>query len=226
MQVGAKLGESLWTLFGSTYERDEKGKIVHDSNGLPKIGELDKIGTTNPDALANLRNSFSYKNLSMSFLIDAKFGGDVFSFSDISRATAGTDEITLEGREYFTGGNGIMVPANSVIDGQLDPDVVKRGVNPQLYWGRVAQISERWVQDASFIKLREVSLSYDFKAETLKRLNLSRLSVGYFGRNLAIIHKNTTNFDPETGFNNSFSGVEYFGFPSVSSHGFKLNVEF
>jgi TonB-linked SusC/RagA family outer membrane protein len=227
VQVGAKPGESLWTLFGSTYDRDDNGNIKYDSDGLPMVGGIDKIGSTNPDALANLRNTFTYENFSLSLLLDAKFGGDVFSFSDLNRATAGTDVITLEGREYFTGGQGIPVPAGAVIDGGvLNPDVVARGVNPQQYWGRLGQISERWVQDASFVKLREVTLTYNFSSAVLDKLNISKLSLGYFGRNLAILHKNTDNFDPETGFNNSFSGVEYFGFPSTSTHGFKINVEF
>jgi hypothetical protein len=226
VQVGAKVGESLWTLFGSTYARDDNGSILYDSNGLPMVGAIDKIGSTNPDALANLRNTFTYENFSLSLLLDAKFGGDVFSFSDLSRATAGTDVVTLPGREYFTGGQGIPVPDNAVIDGTLDSEVASRGVNPQNYWGRLGQISEHWVQDASFIKLREVTLTYNFSSEVLDKLNISRLSLGYFGRNLAILHKNTDNFDPETGFNNSFSGVEFFGFPSTSSHGIKLNVEF
>ena len=226
VQVGGKLGDPLWSLFGSTYERDTNGNIMYDSNGLPMVGGIDKIGSTNPDALANLRNTFTYKNFSLSVLLDAKFGGDVFSFSDMVRATSGTDEITLEGREYFTGGNGILVPDGAVIDGTLDPDVAARGVNPQEYWGRLGQISERWVQDASFVKLRELSISYNFPNTVLDKLNISRLSLSYFGRNLAILHKNTANFDPETGFNNSFSGVEYFGFPSTSSHGIKLNVSF
>ena len=226
VQVGGKLGEPLWSLLGSTFERDTNGNIVYDTSGLPKVDEIGKIGSTNPDALANLRNTFTYKNFSLSVLLDAKFGGDVFSFSDLVRATSGTDEITLKGREYFTGGNGIMVPNSAVIDGTLVPDVVTRGVNPQQYWGRLSQISEHWVQDASFIKLRELSVSYNFPSIILDKLNISRLSLSYFGRNLAILHKNTANFDPETGFNNSFSGVEYFGFPSTSSHGIKLNVSF
>ena len=226
VQVGAKVGESLWTLFGSTYDRDDNGNIVYDSNGLPKVGAIGKIGSTNPDALANLRNTFTYENFSLSLLLDAKFGGDVFSFSDLSRATAGTDVVTLQGREYFTGGQGIPVPQGAVIDGTLDSEVASRGVNPQNYWGRIGQISEHWVQDASFVKLREVSLTYNFSNAILDKLNISKLSLGYFGRNLAILYKNTDNFDPETGFNNSFSGVEFFGFPSTSSHGIKLNVEF
>jgi len=226
VQVGAKVGESLWTLFGSTYMRDDSGNILYDSDGLPMVGGIDKIGSTNPDALANLRNTFTYENFSLSFLLDAKFGGDVFSFSDLNRATSGTDVITLQGRDYFTGGQGISVPDGAIIDGTLNPDVVARGVNPQQYWGRLGQISEHWVQDASFVKLREITLTYNFSNTVLDKLNVSKLSVGYFGRNLAILYKNTDNFDPETGFNNSFSGVEYFGFPSTSSHGLRLNVEF
>lgn len=226
VQVGAKLGESLWTLFGSTFERDDSGNIVYDSDGLPKVGAIDKIGSTNPNALANFRNTFTYKNLNLSILLDAQFGGNVFSFSDLNRASFGTDVVTLQNREYFTGGDGFKVPNNATVDGTLNSDVAARGANPQNYWGRLAQISENWVEDASFIKLRELTLTYNFSKDFTKKLNISNLSIGYFGRNLAILHKNTENFDPETGFNNNFSGVEYFGFPTTSSHGLKLKLEF
>ncbi|MCM5661372.1 SusC/RagA family TonB-linked outer membrane protein [Galbibacter mesophilus] len=226
VQVGAKLGESLWTLFGSTFERNENGEIIYDSDGLPIVGEIGEIGSTNPDALAGFQNTFRYKNISLSVLFDARFGGDIFSYSDIVRASSGTDVKTLQNREYFTGGNGFTVPDNAVIDGSLNPDVAARGANPQNYWGRLAQISENWVYDASFIKLREISLGYDFSGKFLDQLNLSKLRLSYIGRNLAILHKNTDNFDPETGFNRGFNGVEYFGFPSTSSHGFKLSIGF
>ncbi|QLE02311.1 SusC/RagA family TonB-linked outer membrane protein [Galbibacter sp. BG1] len=226
VQVGAKLGESLWTLFGSTFERNDDGKIVYDSDGLPVVGEIGEIGSTNPDALAGFQNTFRYKNLSLSVLFDARFGGDIFSFSDLVRASSGTDVVTLENRDYFTGGTGFTVPDNAVIDGSLNADVVARGVNPQNHWGRLAQISENWVYDASYIKLREINFGYDFSGPFLESLNLTKLRLSYIGRNLAILHKNTDNFDPETGFNRGFSGVEYFGFPSTSSHGFKLSIAF
>jgi len=227
VQVAAEVGSSAQGLFGTTYTRDENGNVVYDTNGLPVINtEISQIGDLAPDAFLNWGNTFSYKQFSLSFLFDAKFGGDIFSLSEIQRHTQGTAIETLEGRAFFSGGQGISLPQNAVIDGTLDPDVQQRGVNPQTYWGRVGQISENWVYDGSFIKFRELTFGYTFSEKTIKGLHLSKLSISYIGRNLAILHSNIDNFDPETGFNTSFGGIEFFGIPSASSHGLRVNLTF
>ena len=184
------------------------------------------IGNVTPDFLLGWQNTFKYKNITLGVLLDSRFGGDIFSFTDRSMAINGTDERTLRGRDYFNGGQGILVPANAVVDGTLSAEVQQRGVNPDAYWNRLGTISEAWVYDASFIKLREVSLTYNVQGSWLSTLGVTNLSFSYIGRNLAILHKETPNFDPENGFNTSYSGIEYFGFPSTSSHGFKMNVSF
>ncbi|MDH7444531.1 SusC/RagA family TonB-linked outer membrane protein [Aquimarina sp. 2201CG14-23] len=224
--LAAEVGTSPQALFGPTFNRDAAGNIIYDPNGLPEIGTVGKIGDAAPDAFLNWGNNFTYKQFSLGFLFDARFGGDIYSFSDSQRHTQGTAVETLQGREFFTGGQGIAVPDNAVINGTLDPDVVANGVNPQAYWGRVGQISENWIVDGSFVKLREVTLGYSFPKKMIKRLSLSNLSLSYVGRNLAILHSNTDNYDPETGFNTSFSGLEFFGIPSASSHGLRVNLTF
>ncbi|WP_109299266.1 SusC/RagA family TonB-linked outer membrane protein [Aquimarina sp. AU474] len=224
--VAAEVGTSPQALFGSTFNRDDNGNIIYDTAGLPEVGEVGKIGDAAPDAFVNWGNTFTYKQFSLGFLFDARFGGDIFSFSDSQRHTSGTAIETLEGREFFTGGQGIALPANAVINGTLNPGVAENGVNPQTYWGRVGGISENWIVDGSFIKLREISLGYSFPKKMIKSLGLSNLSLNYIGRNLAILHSNTDNFDPETGFNTSVGGLEFFGIPSASSHGLKVNMTF
>ncbi len=224
--VAAEVGTSPQALFGSTFNRDDSGNIIFDADGLPEVGEVGKIGDAAPDAFLNWGNTFTYKQFSLGFLFDARFGGDIFSFSDIQRHTQGTAIETLQGREFFTGGQGIPLPDNAVVNGTLNPGIAANGVNPQTYWGRVGQISENWVVDGSFIKLREISLGYSFPKKMIKSLGLSNLSLNYIGRNLAILHSNTDNFDPETGFNTSVSGLEFFGIPSASSHGLKVNMTF
>ncbi|MHA7056254.1 SusC/RagA family TonB-linked outer membrane protein [Aquimarina sp. M1] len=227
VQVAAEVGSSAQGLFGTTFTRDDNGNIVYDTNGLPVINtEISQIGDVAPDAFLNWGNTFTYKQFSLSFLFDARFGGDVFSLSEIQRHTQGTAVETLPGREFFAGGQGIEVPQNATIDGTLDPEVQQRGVNPQVYWGRLGQIGENWVYDGSFIKFRELTFGYNFPEKTIKGLHLSNLSISYVGRNLAILHSNIDNFDPETGFNTSFGGVEFFGIPSASSHGLRVNLTF
>ncbi len=226
VQLVASEGKPYGDLVGSTYERDDQGRIIYDTDGLPVIGELGVIGNVTPDFLVGWQNTFSYKNFTLGVLLDSRFGGDIFSFSDISLATNGTDQRTLAGREFFTGGQGILVPNTAVVDGVLPAEIQQRGVNPEAYWTRLGAISEAWIYDASFIKLREVSLAYNFTSNWLKTIGINTLSLSYIGRNLAILHKETPNFDPENGFNTSFSGIEFFGFPSTTSHGFKMNVSF
>ncbi|MBQ4822723.1 SusC/RagA family TonB-linked outer membrane protein [Aquimarina sp. MMG016] len=226
VQLVASEGKPYGDLVGSTYERDEQGRIVYDTDGLPIVGDLGVIGNVTPDFLLGWQNTFKYKNLTLGVLLDSRFGGDIFSFSDISLATNGTDERTLQGREFFTGGQGILVPDNAVVDGTLPVEIQQRGVNPEAYWTRLGTISEAWVYDATFVKLREVSLTYNLNSSWLKGIGVKTLSLSYIGRNLAVLYKDTPNFDPENGFNTSFSGIEFFGFPSTTSHGFKMNVSF
>lgn len=227
IQLVATEGELYGDLVGPTFKRDANGDKIYDTNGLPVVGESGVIGNVTPDFLMGITNSFSYKNFEFDFLIDIKSGGDVFSFTDHLAGTQGTDVKTLEGREFYSGGNGIMVPTGATIEGgALDAAVAARGVDPQTYYGRLGQISENWVSDASFVKLRQVSLTYKLPESFLKKFAISKASISYVGRNLAILHKNTDNFDPEVGFNTNVQGIEFFDMPSTSSHGLKLAVSF
>ncbi|TRX60756.1 SusC/RagA family TonB-linked outer membrane protein [Fulvivirga sp. M361] len=229
VQVAAEVGSSPQALYGSKFERNIFGQILYDTDGLPMVSdEIGKIGDAAPDAFANWSNTFTYKQFSVSFLLDARFGGDLFSFSDIERHAQGTAIETLAGREFYSGGQGILVPEDAVIfkNGELSPTILERGVDPQTYWGRLGTISENWVIDGSFVKFRELTVGYSFPESITSKLSLTNLSINYVGRNLAILHSNTDNFDPETGFNNSFSGVEYFGIPTAKSHGLRLNITF
>ena len=226
IQLVATEGNLYGDLIGSTFARDEQGRKIYDERGLPVIGDQGVIGNITPDFLLGINNSFSYKNFQLDFLIDIKSGGDVFSFTDRATHTSGTDVKTLEGREFYSGGNGIFVPTNATVDGSLEPDVAARGVDPATYFGRLGQISESWVSDASFVKLRQISFTYNFPSSFLSKLSLDSASISYIGRNIAILHKNTPNFDPEVGFNTAIQGIEFHDLPSTSSHGIKLSVSF
>lgn len=226
IQLVATEGEVYGDLVGSKFERNNAGQLLYDSDGLPIQGENGVIGNVTPDFLMGITNTVRYKNFNLSFLIDIKSGGDVFSFTDRALATNGTGETTLAGREFYSGGKGIMVPSNVAIDGTLDPEVAANGVDPATYNGRLGSISEAWISDASFVKLRQLSLSYNLPNSFLEKFGLSKASIGYVGRNLAILHKNTDNFDPEVGFNTAIQGVEYHDLPSTSSHGLKLSLSF
>lgn len=229
VQVAAEVGGSAQGFYGNAFERDDQGRIIVGSDGLPVLGtDIVQIGDAIPDALVNLTNAFTYKNFNFSFLLDARLGGDVFSFSEVARHSSGTAKETLAGRDFFFGGQGIAIDDRYVVqEGEtLDAIVAARGVDPQSYWGRVAQISENWIYDATFVKLREVTFGYNFPKSITDKLKLQNLSLSYVGRNLAILYSDNDNFDPETGFNTGFQGVEFNSIPPTASNGFRLNVTF
>lgn len=105
IQILATVGEPYGTLFGSAYVRDGEGRIVVDANGLPKVSTASKVlGKFSPDWIGGIQNTFSYKNLSLSFLIDASFGGSIFSNTNKTGRYTGVLESTLAGRDAEHGG--------------------------------------------------------------------------------------------------------------------------
>ena len=87
--------------------------------------------------------------------------------------------------------------------------------------------SDKYTYDASYVKLRQLTLGYSFPKHLLENSPFVTLTISFVGRDLWIIHKNTPNIDPESTYTNSNSqGLDYFGMPSVRSWGFNLNMVF
>lgn len=105
IQVLASVGESYGTLFGSSYERNATGSIIVDDNGLPKVSSTSKtLGKFTPDWTGGINNSFAYKNFSLSFLVDASFGGSIFSNTNKTGKYTGVLANSLSGRDQEHGG--------------------------------------------------------------------------------------------------------------------------
>jgi hypothetical protein len=96
------------------------------------------------------------------------------------------------------------------------------------YWTRVGEnVQDHWIYDASFVKLRQVVLSYQLPKSWMDRTPLQGASLSFVGRNLAIISRNVPNVDPEASYTSSNAqGLDYFGMPATRSTGFNLNVKF
>lgn len=115
---------------------------------------------------------------------------------------------TLVGRE-----NGI---------GSVSPELLQ-----QYYWKIAENITEEFVYKADFVKLREISLSYQLPMEIIEKIKISNIDVSLVARNLWVIHKKVPNIDPESTYHaENPQGFEYFGLPRTKSIGFNLNVKF
>ena len=202
-------------IMGFQYARDDAGNIMLDDNGLPMQGEFGVLGLGVHDVTAGLTNTLSYKNFTLSFLLDMKTGGDIYSGTNARAYSTGLHQNTLEGRE--TG-------SITLADGgttQLDPNDV------QDYWGRVSSITEEFVFDASFVKLRQLTLTYQLPKSLIQNSPFSGASLSFVGRNLALISSNVDNIDPEATYNNgNAQGLEWFGVPQTRTFGFDLNLSF
>lgn len=264
IQILASVGEAYGTLFGTSYVRDANGNVVVDANGLPKISTTNKtLGKFTPDWTGGISNTFSYRSLSLSFLIDASVGGSIFSNTNKTGKYTGVLANTLSGRNaehgglwYYTDamGNNVRLsesPSYSVSsdglyyaqvngqstrvyqDGIMVEGVTESGskneevVSAEKYYHRIYSIAEANVYDASYVKLREVALSYRLPRLWTQKLHLQEASVTLTGRNLWTIYKSVPNIDPESALTTgNAQGVEAYSLPTTRSFGVNLSVKF
>ena len=234
LTVDAIPGQAYGVMRGNAFLRDEAtNAIIIGSDGLPKYTSSPKVvGNVMPDWVGGITNSFSYKNLRMSFLLDMRKGGDVFSVTQWFGLQSGVLEPTVAGgiRE-----NGLIV-GQDVLKGEKvmlengEANNIRVGARDyfQSLWGG----KETAIIDGSFIKLRQIELGYTLPASLTNKVTwLKGAGLSVFAHNVALLytHKsNVAHIDPETGFGvgNDGLGIEQYQIPSNRSVGVKLNVKF
>ncbi|MDX5418717.1 MAG: SusC/RagA family TonB-linked outer membrane protein, partial [Hymenobacteraceae bacterium] len=212
----ARPGEKFGSLVGTTYLRDDQGRMLIDAVGRPRRGPTEVLGSIVPDWTGGVRNSFSYKGINFNFLIDGRKGGDVFSVTHMFGRYAGVTEESLEGRE-----EGLLIEG---IGPDGNPNTVR--VSAQRYNQGLYGLHEAHVFDGSFIKLREVVLGYDLPTSITSKVKLRGASINLIGRNLWLIHSNIPHVDPETAFGADIAsqGFEFGALPSTKSWGVNLRL--
>jgi TonB-linked SusC/RagA family outer membrane protein len=228
LNVEAREGHPYGVLWGRQFVRDPQGRIVVGENGLPINANTNPngiLGNYNPDWTGSLTNSFRYRNLDLSFLLDTQQGGSVFSVTQMFGNYAGVLPETLEGR---CGGpnlppcetHGYLVPNSVKEDGTANTTRVPA----ELYHHSLFGLQEPFVLDASFTKLREVRLGYAVPASISERMRISNMHVSVVGRNLWL-KTPMPHIDPEVAFDASnVQGLEFGSLPSARSFGFHLTV--
>ncbi len=228
------VGHPFGMITGLIHKRAPNGELVYDANnGSPIQSDgYEIIGNGIADWTGGINNAFSFKNFNLDFLIDFKIGGDIYSGTNVRLTQTGLTEITLQGRE---GKDPVVVSgvaeAGTNDDGSPIYEPFTKTLTPseaRAYWGNASRTSEVFTYDASFVKFRQLSIGYSFPRTMLTKTPLNNLRLSFVGRNLAIIHKNTPNIDPESSYNNNNGGqgLDYFGFPATRSYGFDLKVDF
>jgi hypothetical protein len=210
------------------------GQPIVKTNGYYQLttATTEKIGNITPDWTGGVKNTFKYKNFSLSALVDIQKGGDVFSLdtwygyaTGLYDFTAGTNELGNPVRNSNATGGGIILPG---VKADGTPNTVRAAANTYANpWGYARAANSQHVYDASFVKLREVSLSYVFPKDLINKFSLENLSFSVIGRNLWIIHKNTPYSDPEAGLGSgNIQGYQSGAYPAVKEIGASLKFEF
>ncbi|MEM0962208.1 MAG: SusC/RagA family TonB-linked outer membrane protein, partial [Bacteroidota bacterium] len=192
------------------------------------------LGNALPDWIGGISNTFRYKRLTVSGLVDIRVGGDVFSALNATAFGNGLHQETLPGRDVGSI-TGEGVSRSSCTEG-MDADgnltlsncsANTVGAEPQDYYGRIAgQISEEFVYDASFVKLREINVGYRIPERLFANTPIQFATISFVARNLWLISSNVPNLDPEASYRNDNNGIglELAGVPQTRSFGFNLNV--
>lgn len=204
-----------------SFVRDESGNLVI-RNGVGLITTTNEkiIGNIAADWTGSVRPSFSYKNLNLSALFDFKKGGDIVSVTEAIATQYGTAEKTLNRNK--------PVVVSGVDEAGASASYSYNAEDYYKLIGGEKGIAEEFLYDASFLRLKELSLSYSFNKRTLKNAPISDLRLSLIGRNLAYLIKHTPGTNPEAAFDRSvFSqAIDYCSVPYSRTVGFSLNFSF
>lgn len=215
------VGEEMGQIAGFGYLRDAKGNQVFGSNGIPlRTPDLINFGSALPKWTGGITNSFNYKGVMFSFLIDFKLGNKMLSGTNFNAYRHGLHKATLEGRESGMVGKG--VDANGNINTAV--------ANVQDYWSVVRSLAlvEPVVYNGGYWKLRQLTLGYDFSKFLPSRFMVKGLTLNLTANNVLMLKKWVDNIDPESfGYSSdNLIGMESPGLPTTRSLGFNLNVKF
>ena len=248
VSIEARVGERMGDMYGigfarvqntnpagAHYEASGKnvGQIVF-SNGRPvRTTDRIKMGNYNPDWLAGINNTLTYNNFKLSFLFDIRTGGEIYSHTQTVGREGGIMIETLEGRadgyDLSKAGNGVIGKGVMLVNGQYVENDVKRTAREwHTAYTAGRNIAEGVMFDASFVKLREFQVGYNFPAQVLKKSPFKSATLSIVGRNLAL-WSNVPHVDPEvmsfTG-GTALPGIEHMSIPSSRSFGVNLSLKF
>jgi TonB-linked SusC/RagA family outer membrane protein len=234
VSLNATLGQPYGTIRGNDYVYTNGQRTISATTGRPLLSSSANIviGDVNPDWIGGVNNTLKYKNVSLSWLIDVRQGGDLFSLdlyyglaTGLYPETAGNNELGNPSRLPIASGGGVILSGVNP-DGKTNTKRAQN-VNYGLY-GYVRNPNKAFVYDASYVKLREAVLTYSIPKTLVSRLHSFKgIDLSLIGRNLWIIHKNLPYADPEEIISaGNLQGYQVGAYPSVRTFTFNVKLRF
>ena len=210
-------GEDWGDIYGYKWQRDDAGNILLDENGTPQYtNSIEKIANIQPDFTGGLNNMLTYKNFNLNFSMDFQKGGNFYSVTKMFNAssgngaqTVGTNDLGNPIRDLVVNGDGNTVTSTNVnnalpssggirvsgADAATGQEVAYY-VQPRTYFNNLYGVVEEWLYDASYIKLRQISLGYNFPKPLMEKLPFESLKLSVYANNLWLIYSDVDGIDP------------------------------
>ncbi|XRE44027.1 Outer membrane TonB-dependent transporter, utilization system for glycans and polysaccharides (PUL), SusC family [Tenacibaculum discolor] len=260
LTLEARVGEEWGAFYGRKIRRDDNGNQLLDGEGNVLFDQNQYLGNLLPDFTGGLTNSFTYKGINLSFNIDFQKGGKYFSvtqmfnnYSGLGIATVGDNNLGNPVRDNISGTNPIDSdgdPVTSVVYADTaNPNsggVLVSGtdstsgapasyyVDSYAYWKSTFALHEMWLYDASYVKLRQLSLGYTLPSKLFENTPIESLSFNFFANNLWLIYSEVEGVDPSELENTNGGSATGQGFrwaeggqlPSSRTFGMNIKVKF
>ena len=231
LRILADVGGSYGEIYGTSFKRVEDkssefyGQKIMDANGLPEYNTTrSKLGNQQPKAMAGMTNTFTYKGVSLSFLIDGRFGGDIFSGTNHAMQLAGTSNVTVvDGERPDMIVEGVIADGNGFKKND-------QSVTAEQYWTTVGAgggnlgIIEANIYDATNIRLRTVQVGYELPKKLLANTALTRTKLSVSANNVWMIKSNLNGVDPESVFATGTNAVGFENAAPPTSRTFLFNI--
>ena len=230
--INAKEGSpyGTWVTDGFVYYdgvETPENRIVQ-SDGLYERATNQTYGSYLPNWVGGVTNNFSYKGIRLYALVDFQNGGQLYSvsnrygtYSGMMAETVGNNPQGNPLRDPVANGGGVL--AVGVDENGATNTVYSEATD---YFQHLRTRREYYLYDASFVKFRELKLSYTFPSKWFNNTPFESIELAFVGRNLAILSKNVPNVDPEAAYGSgNIQGFENGQHPSTRSLGFSLNVK-
>ena len=233
LSIKAHVGGGYGDIYGTKYARVEDesspyyGKLILNTDGLPTSdGSSQFLGNQNPVAQLGWINSFTWKDLTASFQVDARIGGKMFSGTLGTMEYAGTAAWTVDNRDKM------------LVDGvQKDGDGYKVNTTEttgEKYWKQISGaagsnlgITEENLYDATNVRLRNISIAYSLPKRLLSGQNIFQsVKVGFSCTNVFMIYSKMRGLDPESIFATSTNAIGFEYGAAPTSRAYVFNVSF
>ena len=218
--IEARAGQPYGSIFGYAFDRDSAtGKIFTDG-GYTVLGGRKVLGNIQPTWTGGWFNSFSYKNVTLSGLLDIRRGGNIVSVTNFFGDYAGVTKQSMKGREVDWNNPGVVVDGIDINTGQPNTD----NITSEQYFQNIFPVMEPYVYKDDWVKLRELRVALDLPAQWASKFNARAISVALTGRNLHT-WTDVPNIDPEFSYTvGNFQGIEFAALPNARTVGLSFRI--